>query len=194
MKFKGSKMAILECCDCPTASHSKSKPFRVTLTEDDEQNSIFLFPKDFIEEGDLLRWNGWLVEEECELNTYDAFGDSTELEKVKFAIIYATCPIHAKDRDERISGLAHLCHHKIHWEYCYDFEGRVAYIKANKPADEIPTRLKYLAIVPNELLPGRDSVEWATYDKRFSKELDVLHDKLFPDCPWNGKTMFPGKD
>ena len=99
MKFMGSKMAILECCDCPSDSPSKSKPFRVTLGNDEEEGKIFLWPKEFKEEdSDWLRWGGWLIDMDAELNAYDAFGDSTGLDKVKFATIHAFCPIHAEER------------------------------------------------------------------------------------------------
>jgi len=133
------------------------------------------------------------------------------------------------------SGLAHLCHHDRHWEFCYDFDKRIRFIKKYKPEDEIETRLKYFKIIPNNILPGGDSPKWDAYDKagaafdrawaawaafdrawaawaafdragaawaafdragaaylaKYKLELDKLHDKLFPDCPWNGNTMFP---
>ena len=141
------------------------------------------------------------------------------------------------------SGLAHCVHHNQHWEYCYDYRGRVEFIKANKPKRERKLRLKLLQLVPDELVPGRGSDEWKacnkarealnkatkayyeawnyldsntieafnkatddynkaweahkkawnTYLTKYANELQALHDKIFPDCTWNGKTIFPTK-
>ena len=119
------------------------------------------------------------------------------------------------------SGLAHLCHHDMHWEYCYDFDARVKYIQKYKPADEVPIRLKWFKLIPDDMVPGRDSPEWDAYEKardaykkvgdayvkarddcerawnayldKYASKLDRLHDTLFPGCPWNGETMFPEK-
>ena len=32
------------------------------------------------------------------------------------------------------------------------------------------------------------------YDKENAEELKKLHDELFPDCPWNGETIFTRQD
>ena len=111
-------------------------------------------------------------------------------------------------------GLAHLCHHDMHWEYCYDFDARVKYIKNYKPKDEIEIRLKWFQLVPESEIPGKDSKAWDAcvkawdvcekawdayvkawdaYLDKYASELDKLHDTLFPGCPWNGETMFPEK-
>ncbi len=162
------------------------------------------------------------------------------------------------------SGLAHLCHHNVHWEFCYDYDERVKYIKKYKPAEEQELRLKFFQIIPDEMLPGRNSAKWDacnkardtynkagdayikaedacnkawdtynkagdacnkawdacikawdtyikardacnkawdaynkawdTYSQTHQRELDELHDKLFPDCPWDGKTIFLDKE
>ncbi len=145
------------------------------------------------------------------------------------------------------SGLAHCCHHDIHWEYCFDYQERVKYIKEHKPKNEQELRLKLFFIVPDDKLPGKDSPEWEAYNKawevydkareaynkaweaydkaweaydkereaynkeweaydkareaydkeweayfaKYKIELDKLHSELFPDCPWNRKTIFP---
>ena len=31
---------------------------------------------------------------------------------------------------------------------------------------------------------------WDAYLAKYQSELGALHDKLFPDCPWNGTTIF----
>jgi len=137
----------------------------------------------------------------------------------------------------------------MHWEYCYDFDARVKYIKNYKPKDEIEIRLKWFQLVPESEIPGKDSKAWEAcvkaweacvkaweaynkanmayneayiayneayiayneayiayneawkahvkagkaYVTKYKKELDKLHDTLFPGCPWNGATMFPEK-
>ena len=47
------------------------------------------------------------------------------------------------------AGLAWHVHHDQLVEWCYDFAGRVAYIKAEKPANEVPTRLRLFQLVRN---------------------------------------------
>ena len=105
---------------------------------------------------------------------------------------------------ERISGLAHCCHHDKHYEYCYDYDERVKFIKESNPPEEQELRLRLFQIIPDDVLPGKDSPSWeacrkalATYRKAldayfkvYSVELNALHDKLFPDCTWNGRSIF----
>ncbi len=151
------------------------------------------------------------------------------------------------------SGLAHCVHHDIHWEYCYNYQKRVEFIKENKPKEEQELRLKLFKLLPNKLVPGRESAEWKAcikavksynkalqscimareaYDKakvackkrgesfendyeiynkkwkaldkagdanyrawdayysKYANELQILHDKMFPDCPWDGESIF----
>ena len=57
-------------------------------------------------------------------------------------------------------GLAHCLSHDVHWEYCWDYEERLEFIKQEKPPEEQALRLKLLQIVPDEMIPGRDSEEW----------------------------------
>ena len=84
-------------------------------------------------------------------------------------------------------------------------ENRIAYIKASKPKDEIEIRLKLLKPASKEASKARAVHEkavskawayeaWAVYDKATSEawaELERLHRTECPDCPWNGKTIFP---
>jgi len=143
---------------------------------------------------------------------------------------------------EIIAGLAHGGHHDIHWEFCWDFDERVAYIKAHKPVEEQALRLKLFGIVPLDKIPGKDSAEWQAarlarqvydqtwqaykqagqvweqarqaydvawqawqarqaydvawqaYLEKFHDELELLHKELYPDCPWDGETIFTRKD
>ena len=66
---------------------------------------------------------------------------------------------------ERISGLSHCCHHDRHWEYCYSYSERVAYIKDYKAISEQELRLKLFKIIPDKRLPGRGSPEFVAYKK-----------------------------
>ncbi len=52
-----------------------------------------------------------------------------------------------------ISGLAHCCHHDTHFEWCYDYQARVDYIKREKPVAEQELRLKLFQILPFDRLP-----------------------------------------
>mgnify|MGYP001559570112 CR=1 FL=1 len=95
------------------------------------------------------------------------------------------------------SGLAHNLHHNVHWEWCFDYDERVEYIKKHKPMAEQPLRLKQFFLVPEDKIPGKDSTEWAAYTKaraayiaRYAAELDALCKELCPDCTWNGRSIF----
>ena len=66
---------------------------------------------------------------------------------------------------EVISGLAHCQHHDKHWEYCYDLNERIKYIKEKKPKEEQALRLKLFQIVPLDKVPGKDSLEWQAYEQ-----------------------------
>ena len=63
------------------------------------------------------------------------------------------------------SGLAFHCHHNKLFEYVYDYNERVAFIKDNKPKKEQELRLRLFQIIPDELIPGRDSQEYVAYAK-----------------------------
>jgi len=98
---------------------------------------------------------------------------------------------------------------------------RIDYIKEYKPKNEIKLRLKLLKPVkgklPNEVVKtGETYIEaakvyvqadkfcdkawedcdktWKVYKKtlkKYSKEINKLHKQECPNCPWNGKTIFP---
>ena len=86
-------------------------------------------------------------------------------------------------------------------------ENRIAYIKANKPEEEIPVRLRLLKPVVGALpaavvraWAAREKA-WAAYDKEWAaykkavadnrKEIEALHTQECPRCQWNGETIFP---
>jgi len=54
---------------------------------------------------------------------------------------------------ERNSGFAFHVHHDRLVEFCTDYKERAAYIRENKPADEIELRLRLLKLIPLNRLP-----------------------------------------
>ena len=135
----------------------------------------------------------------------------------------------------RKSGVAFHCRHNKLFEFVLDYDERVAVISSEKPANEQELRRRLFQLIPDEKMPGRESVEWEvldkareTYDraratlekeretlakawatvfqvegtyeqawktfaKKYGSELEQLHKELCPDCPWDGKTIFPEK-
>lgn len=81
-------------------------------------------------------------------------------------------------------GLAFHVHHDVLIEWCYDLQGRIAGIKAAKPVAEQPTRLRLIAIVPNDQLPDTPQKEpmiraRAAYDEAWAAhdEARAAHDE-----------------
>ena len=117
-------------------------------------------------------------------------------------------------------GLAFHCHHGTLYEFVYDYDERVRYIKEFKPKGEQELRLRLFKLVPLERIPGKDSPEWQAcaiareayvtawqayvtareayvtareaYVTAFGKEIVRLHKELCPNCPWDGHTIFKG--
>jgi len=58
------------------------------------------------------------------------------------------------------SGLAHCMYSNNHWDFCSDYRKIVKYIKKNKSKDEQELLLKMFKLIPNKLVPGRESKEW----------------------------------
>ena len=96
-------------------------------------------------------------------------------------------------------------HHNILCEPLTEsMQMRRAYIRARKPANEIETRLRLLkgvrGAIPVMLIDAYDawlaarSAAWSAYQKAYEDampEINRLHLEECPDCPWNGKTIFP---
>jgi hypothetical protein len=90
-------------------------------------------------------------------------------------------------------------------------ENRIEYVRKYKPKEQLETRLKWLAPVkgklPKALIETGKAYKkaweackkacdvnraWATYEKAWFKhkpELEALHAKEHPGCPWDGKTL-----
>ena len=69
---------------------------------------------------------------------------------------------------KKITGMFWHCHHDELCEYVYDYQGRVDFIKNNKPKKEIKTRLKLFKKVKGKL--PKELVEaWKKYDEAREK-------------------------
>ena len=98
------------------------------------------------------------------------------------------------------------CHHESLFEYLSaPAEERITFILLNKTTAEQALRLHLFRPVPNSVLESvqpeldaewervyaerkRVDAEW----KRVDAELiEKLHPKLCPNCPWDGRTIFP---
>jgi hypothetical protein len=101
-------------------------------------------------------------------------------------------------------------HHEILCEMLTEpIQGRIDYIKSDKPKKEVETRLKWLTPVAH---PEKLPAEWKeAYQKReeayqkqkeayqkqkeayqeWETQLEALHKEEHPGCPWNGTTIFP---
>ncbi len=101
---------------------------------------------------------------------------------------------------KRNEGWAFHVHHDVLLEYCTDYKGRVDYIRSNKPADEQRLRLRLLKLVPLTKLPYdlvKSGEAWKAYGsagKAYRPDLIKIHAELCKNCPWDGKTIFPGKE
>ena len=60
------------------------------------------------------------------------------------------------------SGVTFHCHHGVLFEYCYDYDERVRYIKKHKPKDEQELRLRLFKMIPEDRL-SQDGLK--AYDK-----------------------------
>ncbi len=106
-------------------------------------------------------------------------------------------------------------HHDVLCEFAtWPIENRIAYIQENKPEHEIETRLRLLRPVKGALPKGFIEAwvaydqAWVAYEKdraacdkawvaygkawaAYKSEIEALHEAECPNCPWNGKTIFP---
>ena len=110
----------------------------------------------------------------------------------------------------------HVHHDRLSQELQEPLENRIQYIKAHKPASEVKLRLKLLKISPG-LTSARAEYEeakeaasaklheaqhaaWTEYEKAkeaavavYERMEKALHKVECPNCPWNGTTIFVGK-
>src|SRR3990167_9554360 len=113
-----------------------------------------------------------------------------------------------------ISGMAVHVHHDKLFEYCYNYQERVDYIKNNKPKNEIKIRLKRFVMLSKEqaaILPAQFVKTCQKYDEAWQKcdeamqkyyearqkydetwkkcqpQLEEIHKKIGGCKEWNGK-------
>jgi len=119
------------------------------------------------------------------------------------------------------SGFYWHCHHEELLEWCYSYEEREKYIRTQKPVKEIELRLHLFKPVqgnlPKEVIEAWRACDEAlraydearraynearraydearrAYDEAILKnetEIEELHKKECPNCPWDGETIFP---
>ncbi|MCR4293606.1 MAG: hypothetical protein NUV76_12105 [Candidatus Kuenenia sp.] len=102
-------------------------------------------------------------------------------------------------------------HHETLVESSENIEGRIEYIRENKPSDEIETRLRLIKEVKGQLpIAWRDAEKaWQDAEKAWldaydvcrdvynawqaanKDEIEALHKLECLNCPWNGETIFP---
>ena len=114
-----------------------------------------------------------------------------------------------------ISGFAFHCHHDTLFEWVAGYDERVAFIKEYKLKREVTRRLKLFQMIPEDRIPKALLKAREAYDKaiearakaieaygkaieaygkaegKYTPQMKKLHSELCPDCPWNGKTIFP---
>ena len=105
-----------------------------------------------------------------------------------------------------VGQLAWHVHHTMLCERLREpFHRRVEYIKEFKPAHEVALRLRLFKLVTGPLPKGlavRAFIQeyYSDYGKYMRSlqdlypQLQVLHATECPNCPWDGKTIFPGRE
>ncbi len=63
------------------------------------------------------------------------------------------------------SFLAFHCHHDKLIEWVYNYDERVEFIKSYKPKGEQELRLRLFKLIPDDKIPGRNSLKWEARDK-----------------------------
>jgi len=65
------------------------------------------------------------------------------------------------------SGYYWHVHHEQLWEWCYDYDERVAYIRAEKPAGEVELRLRLMQ--PVRAVPERMQRAYAEWERAYAE-------------------------
>jgi len=92
----------------------------------------------------------------------------------------------------------HIHHKRLMEAATEPIANRIAYIRENKPASEVPTRLRLLRAVTDQERAATYNAAIASagaaYDAAIASaedDLAALHLEECPDCPWDGTTIFP---
>jgi hypothetical protein len=100
--------------------------------------------------------------------------------------------------EEKISGMFWHCHHDRLYEYVWDYQERVDYIKNEKPKNEIETRLRLFKKIKGKLPKELEDIykkyeevyaKWEEADAKYLPELEKLHKKECGCKEWNGKKL-----
>ena len=119
------------------------------------------------------------------------------------------------------TGMYWHVHHDKLMEYCTSYSERVAYIRSEKPAEEVATRLQLFRPVvgdlPAEYLKAQEKwvkaraewdkaraewdkvheqsvkarAEWDKVQEELKPIIEAMHRQQCPNCPWDGVTIFP---
>ena|SRR3990167_11217187 len=91
-------------------------------------------------------------------------------------------------------------HHDVLLEWCHNYDERAAYIRKEKSKEEQETRLRlfkpFKGTLPQEVVKAVQEYDKARQEYKKvlndNKELiEALHKAECPNCPWNGRTIFP---
>ena len=112
-------------------------------------------------------------------------------------------------------GMCWHVHHSTRLvEWCHDLDGRIAFVKAHKKPEQVKTRLKLMKMVkgelPEEVISASKAFAEAgkalaeagkacneagkAFDDAILRNLPAiikLHEEECPNCPWDGRTIFP---
>ena len=84
------------------------------------------------------------------------------------------------------TGVFAFLHHEILCESSHDVMERVAYVKSNKPKNEVEIRLH------NMMYLGKEGADYEAKRAPLDADLLTYIRKHIPDCAWDGKTLvFP---
>src|SRR3989339_649441 len=92
-------------------------------------------------------------------------------------------------------------HHEVLIEWCYNYNERASFIRTDKRESEQETRLRLFKPVkgtlPREVGEALQALDkaWRAYGEALRKNMpaiEALHKKECHNCPWDGKTIFPG--
>ena len=106
-------------------------------------------------------------------------------------------------------------HHEVLIEWCYNYNERASFIRTDKRENEQETRLRLFKPVkgtlPREVVEAGQALDkawraygealqaldkaWRAYGEALRKNMpaiEALHKKECHNCPWDGKTIFPG--
>ena len=88
----------------------------------------------------------------------------------------------------------HIHHEIIAEDLSEPIEHRISYILREKPKPEQALRLRLMRPIQQSALAEYNRIQqsaWAEYNRIRQSASAELHAGCTPDCPWDGKTIFP---